>query len=449
MNVDFTASIPLDDSHDVVVAGGGPAGCAAALAAARRGKRTLILEAGTALGGMGTLGLVPAWCPFSDKEKIIYRGIAQEIFEDVKQGMAHIKKDAADWVPIDPEYYKRVLDKKVSEAGVDVLFGQTVISAAVDVLPGGQKRVSHIAAAYKGSLRAYAANVFIDSTGDADLTASAGFPTLYGDGETEEVQPATHCFMLSNVDEYHYHSDPVMQSVENLKPVSSAISNSGKYPLFKQHAFNHSPLGPGTVGFNAGHLWQTDPRDPYAYSASYMRGRELAHQLHEGLKEYLPHIFGASFLAQTAPAMGIRESRRIVGDYTLTVEDYLGRKTFSDEIGRNCYYLDVHLTEEESERVLAGKKVKDGSEQYMPGESHGLPRGMLAVAGAQNLLAAGRNVSCDRRVQGSIRVMPVCLVMGQAAGTWAALAGKGKDLREVEAKLLQTELKKDGAFFSS
>jgi hypothetical protein len=362
--------------------------------------------------------------------------------------MAHIKNTDVDWVPIDPEHYKRVLDKKLTESGVEVLFGQTVVAAGVEALPGQSKRIRHVAAAYKGRLHAFAGNVFIDCTGDADLTFSAGFPTLYGEDGTGEVQPATHCFMLSNVDEYHYHTEPALQSVENLKPISSAISRSGKYPLFKQVAFNHSPLGPGTVGFNAGHLWHVDPGDPRAYSAAYRQGRELAHQLHEGLKEYLPHVFGSSFMAQTAPAMGIRESRRIVGDYTLSVADYLGRKTFPDEIGRNCYYLDIHATEEETEQALGGKAGEAGQvNEFGPGESHGLPRGMLAVKGGENLLAAGRTVSCDHRVLGSVRVMPVCLVMGQAAGTWAALTGKGKNLRDVDSDLLRETLRKDGAFF--
>ncbi|GHV41942.1 hypothetical protein AGMMS49546_19030 [Spirochaetia bacterium] len=147
--------------------------------------------------------------------------------------------------------------------------------------------------------------------------------------------------------------------------------------------------------------------------------------------------------------MGLRETWRIVGDYTLTVEDYFARRSFPDEIGRNCYYLDVHLTKEEREKVLRGESNgEEGFERYGPGESHGLPRGILTVKDAENLLAAGRNVSADHRIQGSVRVMPVCFVMGQAAGVIAALTKKGQTVRDPDTGVLRETLRKDGAWFN-
>ena len=114
--------IPLDDSWDVIVLGGGPAGCTSAAAAGLEGARTLLIEATGSLGGMGTNALVPAWCPFSDKEKMIYRGLAEKVFTACKAGMPHVKKDALDWVPIDAERLKRIYDQLVTDAGVKVLF---------------------------------------------------------------------------------------------------------------------------------------------------------------------------------------------------------------------------------------------------------------------------------------------------------------------------------------
>src|ERR1700761_3155674 len=110
-------NIPLDDSWDVIVAGGGPAGCTAAAAAAQEGAKTLLIEASGCLGGMGTSALVPAWTPFSDKEKIIYRGLAEKVFRACSAGIAHVRKDALDWVPIDPERLKRIYDELVTSAG--------------------------------------------------------------------------------------------------------------------------------------------------------------------------------------------------------------------------------------------------------------------------------------------------------------------------------------------
>jgi hypothetical protein len=445
--ISYNTEIPLDDSHDVVVAGGGPAGCAAALAAARHGAKVLLLEYSSSLGGMGTQGLVPAWCPFSDREKIVYRGIGLEIFDLVKAGMPHIKKSDVDWVPIDAELLKRTLDRLLRDAGVDVIFNTLVAGAETKAAPSGKKRIAYLTAAHKGGLRAWGGNVFIDCTGDADLSALAGIERRKGDEKTGEVQPATHCFVLSNVDEYHYRVMPTLH-MGDPKSVSYNIARSDKYPGIKDAHCCHSLVGPRSVGFNAGHLWDLDPEDPYGISRALAQGREIARQYQEALREYLPEAFGAAWLSQTAPAMGLRETWRILGDYELSLDDYLKRRSFPDEIGRNCYFLDVHLSKDDRERLLKGEiNGEEGWEHYKPGESHGLPRGILQVREGENLLAAGRNVSTDHRVQGSVRVMPVCFVMGEAAGVMAALTGKGKDVREVDTGLLRETLKKDGAYF--
>ena len=116
--------------YDVIVVGGGPAGCTAAAAAAREGSKTLLIEASGALGGMGTIGMVPAWCPFSDKEKIIYKGLAEKIFWKAREGVPHLKdKTWVDWVPIDFELLKRVYDDLMLEYGVDVLFNTMIVTA--------------------------------------------------------------------------------------------------------------------------------------------------------------------------------------------------------------------------------------------------------------------------------------------------------------------------------
>jgi hypothetical protein len=231
------------------------------------------------------------------------------------------------------------------------------------------------------------------------------------------------------------------------KSISYDIARSEKYPLVKDAHCCPDLIGPASVGFNAGHLWDVDPRDLENSSRALMQGRELARQYHEGLKEYLPQVFGASWLAQTAPVVGVRESRRIIGDYTFTAEDYFARRSFDDEIGRNCYFLDVHLNKAQNEQVLDGKaNGEENWEPYKAGESHGIPYRSLVVAGADNLLAAGRIISCDHRTQGSLRVMPVCFVTGQAAGTAAALIPKGAALRDLDISLLRERLRKDGAY---
>jgi hypothetical protein len=447
MHITYNPEIPLESGYDVIVAGGGPAGCAAALAAARHGVKVLLLEYSSSLGGMGTQGLVPAWCPFSDKEKIIYRGIGQEIFEKVKAEMPHLKKTDVDWVPIDAEVLKRVLDRLLTQAKVDVIFNTLVVGVGANIGVSGKKRINYAVSAHKGGLRAWGGNVFVDCTGDADMVALAGIERRYGDEKTGDVQPSTHCFVLSNVDEHFYHCMPKLH-MSNSEGVSWKAAKSDKYPEIRDGHCCHGVVGPSAIGFNAGHLWNVNPADPRGISKSLMLGREIAFEYQQALKEYLPEVFGSAWLSQTAPAMGIRETWRIIGDYELTLEDYIKRRTFPDEIGRNCYFLDVHISEEDRQRILKGEiNGEEGFEHYKPGESHGLPRTILQVKDGENILAAGRNVSTDHRVQGSVRVMPVCFVMGEAAGVMAALTGKEKDVREVDTKLLRETLKKDGAYF--
>ena len=156
--------IPLYGGYDVLVCGGGPAGCAAAIAAARKGAKTLLIEANYALGGMSTLGMVPTWCPFSDKEKIIYRGIAEEIFLAGKKATPHVPASQLDWVPIDPEALKVIYDELLLEAGAKVLFGTFLCGALQE-----NGTITAVLAANKNGLCAYQAKVYIDCTGDADL----------------------------------------------------------------------------------------------------------------------------------------------------------------------------------------------------------------------------------------------------------------------------------------
>ncbi|GHU77998.1 membrane protein [Clostridia bacterium] len=443
LTVQFTRTLPQVTEYDVIVCGGGPAGCAAATASARHGAKTLLLESSGCLGGMGTIGLVSAWCPFSDKEKLLYRGIAQEVFDSTKSLMKHINPTALDWVAIDPEALKRVYDDLVEGSGADILFGSSVCSLALD-----GDSIEYIVVNNKSGLTAYTAKVFIDCTGDADLVAFAGLSFDIGSDDDHELQPASLCFSITNVDEYHYAAGPKMHSSIIDCPVYDIV-NSDKYPQVTDGHSCNGLIGPRTVAFNAGHLWGVDPTDPLSVSRAMIQGRRLAHQFQQGLAEFYPSAFAAGFLCATASAMGIRESRRVIGDYCITIEDYVARRSFPDEIGRNCYYIDIHHTAAEREAWNTGaKNDQSDARPYEKGESHGIPYRSLIPKGLTNVLTAGKNISCDREVQGSVRVMPPCLVTGQAAGTAAAMAAKSNaGVREVDTDVLRSELRDNGAYF--
>ena len=346
--------IAVDDRWDVIVVGGGPGGCAAAISAAREGAKTLLIEAMGQLGGMGTAGMVPAWCPFSDGEKIIYRGLAEKIFEASRKGVPHERKQKMNWVSINPEYLMTVYDQMVTESGARVLFFSRV--AAVE--KAADETVDAIIVANKSGLVAFKAKVFIDATGDGDLAAWAGASFKRGD-DSGVVQSSSLCFSFANVDSYNYNlTGPSLHTSNKNSPVYKAIE-SGKYPLIDKH-FNSNFIGPDVVQFNAGHLDNVDSTDPWATTQAMMAGRQIAGQYLEAMKDVQPKTFGSAFLVKTASLLGVRDSRRIEGDYTFTVEDWKERRTFEDEIGRNCYYIDVH-------------KPGHKETRYKKGESHGIP----------------------------------------------------------------------------
>lgn len=431
--------LPLSDGWDVIVAGGGPAGCTAAAAAAREGARTLLLEATSMLGGMGTAGLVPAWCPFSDQERIIYGGYAARVFAETKRGMAHVNPAAMDWVPIDAERLKRVYDDLVTSAGATVLFNAFL--GGVQLSRAGT--VDVVLVASKAGLTAYRAKVFIDCTGDGDLAVWAGAPFDQGDAKTGELMPATHCFVLSNVDENGYRfGTPFHVGIRD-------ILAAGKYPLIADSHSCNCLVGPGAVGFNSGHMWDVDNTQPETVSAALMQGRKIAAAFRDALAEWKPQAFGNAFLAATGALLGIRETRRVTGDYVLTLDDYFSRRTFADEIGRNSYPIDIHTAKNEIDASRQGAlNVMERYENFGKGESHGIPYRCLTPKGLSNVLIAGRSVSCDRPVQASIRVMPVCLVMGEAAGLAAALAAKSAavDVHAVDTDVLRRRLREEGAW---
>ncbi len=431
--------VRLAGSWDVIVAGGGPAGCTAAIAAAREGARTLLVEATGALGGMGTSGLVPAWCPFTDGERIIYAGLAEKIFRASKAATYMDKPDRLAWVTIDPEALKRIYDDMVLAAGVDILLFTQVCGVETDT----RGTVNALLLANKDGLSAAQGTVYVDCTGDGDVATWAGAPFEIAD----EVQPSSLCFIMSGVDEEAYRAAGQLSGHNRQSPIYR-ILESGKYPGIPDNHLCNNLQGPGTVGFNAGHLW-LDPTDPQQLTSAMIQGRKIACAIREGMAEFVPGPFGRAHLATTGALLGVRESRRIIGDYVLTVEDYKARRSFADEVLRNCYFVDIHTTKEE--QSIDPRLAQDEHEKRWlrmgKGESHGIPYRCLTPKGLGNMLVAGRCISTDHVVQSSTRVMPVCLAMGEAAGIAAAMAAaESVDVHAVKTDELRDRLKRHGAY---
>ncbi len=443
-------TIACDESWDVIVVGGGPAGCAAATAAARQGARTLLLEMSGVLGGMGTAGLVPWFCGYDDGKKIVARGLAETVRMKLAEGMPHFKEQLKTneilSPPIDPELLKRIYDEMVTGSGASVRF----LSSLCGVECTGSGNPETLLVASKDGLKAYRAKIFVDCTGDADLAAWAGAEVIKGD-DKGAMQPATHCFVICNIDEESLAKGPNIHFYDENSPIWKAVA-SDKYPLIEElHSCNRK-IGPGVFGFNTGHLFDVDNTDPASISQSLLKGRQMVYQYHQALREYLP-AFRDSYLVLSGYLMGIRETRRVVGDYVLTVDDYRNKQGFDDEICRNSYGIDVHGSREQAlanaRRSIPEIKERNNKivRRLAAGENFGVPYRCLTPKGISNLLVAGRCISTDRQANGTVRIMACCLNTGEAAGIAAAMAAAdAMDVHKIDTDALRSILRQNGAY---
>lgn len=430
--------ITVSREVDVLVAGGGPAGVAAAIAAARSGARTLLIEQRGFLGGMGTVALVPAFCPYSDGEKAVVRGIGLELLDRMKAGCEPEFRERfgaeLDWVPIDPEVLKRVYDEAVAESGAEVLL-HTIASQTVMDETG--RRINGVVIVNKSGRSLIRAGTVIDTTGDADLAALAGAPFHKG-GEGGDLQAATMCYLLANVDRKRFEqyriesgdTDQIHQAVQQAQA-------HGKLPQGRDSVSGLSWVADYLVGVNFGHVFGIDGSRAEDLTRGAVEGRKLVLRQLEFFRAYVPG-FEQAHLVSTGEQIGIRETRRIVGDYVLTQEDFMNMVSFADDIARNSYFIDIHMARSSGAMHI---------HHLPPGKSHGVPYRCLLPVGLDNVWVAGRAASSDRVVQGSLRVMPNCFAMGQAAGMAAAMAAAAEGLsRSVDIPLLQRRLVQQGAW---
>ncbi len=443
--IDVAMQLPVRSGYDVIVLGGGPAGVTAAAAAAREGARTLLIEQTGCLGGMATNGLVSVFAPYADGRRLVYAGLAERILEETKKALPHIHPEDTRWVAADPEYLKVVMDDLVMDSGAEILFFSTFCGVRMR----NERQVEGVIIANKDGLTLYTARLFVDCTGDADLAAWAGAEFHKGDDDGV-LQPATLCFTLANVDTYTYLNSQKLHPMYKDSPIYDIVA-SGKYPLIPDTHICNQLGGPGIVGFNAGHLWEVDGTDAVSLSRAMLKGRKLASEITRALKEKVPGSFAGAHLVATGALMGTRESRRIVGDYCLTKEDYAQRQSFPDEIGRSCYYIDIHLTRDEAAQGNSAFRAEPEGRysRYAQGESHGIPYRCLLPASLDNVLVAGKTISADRAMQGAIRVMPACFVMGEAAGIAAAMAAWGEGItRKVDVRSLRERISANGGYIT-
>lgn len=432
-----SAKIPVSRKVDVLVIGGGAAGVAAAIAAAQGGADTMLVEQRGFLGGMGTVALVPAFCPFTDKRKPIIRGLGLKLMERMKQacspGYREEYRDMLDWVPIDPEVLKRVYDDAILESGVTPLYHTFVYDV---VLAEDGKTIEGVIVVNKTGRSFIACRYIIDCTGDGDIAALAGIPFQKG-GDEGELQPGSMCYLLANVDRpaFNRFLKESGESGQLPQTVERAIKE-GALPEGRKSISGLAWVSDYLVGVNFGHVFGVDGTKAEDLTRGAIEGRRTAERQLQFFRSYVPG-FEQAHLVASGEQLGIRETRRIVGDYLLTVDDFIAARSFPDDIARNAYYIDIHLANSKSDMTF---------NHLPPGVSHGVPYRIMLPVGIDNLWVAGRSVSSDRAVQGSLRVMPNCFSMGQASGTAAVLAlrdgtgSRGISVAELQRQLLAQDV---------
>lgn len=426
------SSQQIKPKYDVIVVGGGASGAVAAIASARLGARTLLVERHNCAGGVATSGLLSLLGPFDDRGERIIRGIPEEMLENLtRRGGAEPKKRG--FIPVNPETLKFVLDEMLQESGTQVLY--ETIAVDVQVRKGV---LTSVTVANKAGLRHLAARVFVDATGDGDIAFKAGLP--YETGRTPDgwIQPMTMVCRLGGVDLTAYKWEGNFKYARQMQ--EAAEKGEFHIPTDQIGAALPVPGTDGVLAVNMSHIYDLDPTSPEDLTAACIEGRRQAQEILQFFRKYVTGCQDA-YLLDTASSIGVRESRRFHGRYILTKADVLEGRRFEDAVAANAYHLDIHKPPS-----FTDPQAKLDALEY-PRRYYHVPYRCLLPAEPINLLLSGRCISVTHEALASVRIMPCCMAIGQAAGTAAAMAAHQSKLPdELNVSDIQDTLRDNGAF---
>lgn len=416
--------IPVIGTFDVIVCGGGPAGLTAAVAAARNGSKTLLIERYGFVGGMATSALVTPITEFRAHGTQHINGIPFELMRIAEElGGAETERESGNY-PVNDEILKLAAQRLLLDSGVTLLYHSWVSDV---VMQDGD--VSHVILQNKAGRVAYAAEFFIDCTGDADLVRAAGLPTKKG----EVLQPASLWFQLGGVDteklEYTFGDavDGELPIPAGIRAKLIELNESGVIPNFGGPWINKF-FQPGMVSINLLRE-RTDASDPEWFTRTECSLRENLHLIIDVLRKHFPE-FADCWLAKSGIQTGVRETYRIIGEYELQLDDIVNPKNFPDTIAKGAHVIDIHQVDSNNQ-----------SDFVTPKRAYNIPLRSLIPRGSRNLITAGRCLSADGSAFASARVMATCMAMGQGAGTAVALAQRnGMTLQSVDFDQLHETL---------
>lgn len=435
---------------DVLIVGGGTAGSVATIASARQGVKTLVVESFGFLGGSVSAGLVTPMMQNHINKEPLNKGIGEEINQRLlKEGnIDNWEQDASYW--INPELNKYVLEDMCLESGAEILYYTNFSEPILE-----DNKIIGVIVENKAGRKAIIAKRVIDATGDADVAFKVGVPCESGRLKDGLNQAMSVRFIMGNVNvkklsNFLTSIDPENKFEINYPLVHAAFTSGGDWPLneiakkaIKDGVLEEEdedyfqlfsiPGREGEITFNCPRISnRVKGTDPFDLTNAQIVGKKKIRRLIKFCKKYLPGFENAHIIL-TAPMVGVRETRRIVGEYVLTVDDIKNHKKFEDGIARNNYPIDIHKPKREDNQSVTFEEIS--KKDY-----HEIPYRCLVPKIIDNLLVAGRCISATFEAQSSIRIQPNCRAFGEAAGLATALSIKenisprkfdGKKLKQI------------------
>ncbi|MBR5527549.1 MAG: FAD-dependent oxidoreductase [Clostridia bacterium] len=418
--------------YDIIVAGGGFAGAAAAISAGRLGKKVLLFDKSNCMGGAAANALVNPFMPYSTRIDGKQHRLSSGLFLEIQDELDKLRLLTGETMHMagrsvfGEEHLKLLLNRMAKDAGVDLLYHAYL--CGVNCSDG---KVNSVTVATKSGNIELFADYFIDATGDADLTYRAGIPCRLGRESDGLCQPMTLCFRVSNVDTEKFAQErPKMQELYKQYKAEGKIHNPREDVLVFDKFMQK-----GVIHFNTTRIVRLNPVDPFDVTAAEIEAREQAYEVYLLLKNNLESMKDSELIS-TASEIGVRESRMINGLHILTGKEIVDCTKFEDSIACGNYDIDIHNPEGEGT-----------SHYFFPdGQYYEIPYRTLVPRDAKNLFAAGRCISVDHEAQASVRIMPIVCCLGEAAGVAAAVcADEGTSTHDANVKRIQEILVNNGA----
>lgn len=409
----------------IIICGGGPAGCAAAICAARIGAPVTLIEQYGFLGGMGTSALVQPWMSYYNDKTKVTGGIFDEIVNQLKKYNAFKQSEHFGNIHycFDHEILKYVLQELCLKENIKILFHTFITGVEVE-----QNRIKGVYLQSKKGKEFLKGDLFADCTGDADVVHFTGFAYEKGRQEDALVQPVTLNFRIDNV------NISAMPNREFINKKYLEAKNKGEINNPRENILWFDTPYANSIHFNTTRVNKIDGTNRDDLTKSEIQARRQMIEIFEFLKKNITG-FENSFIAVSGPSIGVRETRRIVGSYVLTEDDVLNAKKFDDAVASGCYAIDIH------DPQGSGTVIK----KLEPDTYYNIPYRCLLPQGGKNLIVAGRPISATHEAHSSLRIQITCYATGQAAGTAMGISWQEKiSLQEINIKKLQKTLLDNG-----